>query len=189
MKRAPRFAFTAFVFFALICGAGAAEFNAVIGKEQRGRCHMDSCDFFKLDSVLPIKSTVRGTLYAIAFQSWSAAYKNTDDDKEYDRPPISVEKPTAKLNMIFCSKTKPVMFDYYDEGWHAGALRPGDESAVFGFNESAYIFYYAACHGYVTDDPVSKTKAKRFGYSFAQSPLDGGNLPDLGKLQPFDVVK
>jgi hypothetical protein len=189
MKHALRFVPTTLAFLMLIHGALAAEFEAAIGKKGRGRCHMDSCDFFVLDQVLPVKSTARGTLYAIAFQSWSASYKNTDDDKEYDRAPISVEKPAAKLNMIFCSKTKPVIFDYFDGAWHAGALRPGDESAVFGFNESAYIFYYAACHGYVTDDPVSKTKALSLGYRFAESPLNGGNLPDLGKLQPLDAVK
>lgn len=185
----PRLVFTALVSLALIGGAHAAEYKAAIGKQGRGRCHMDSCDFFRLDSALPIKSTAHGTLYAVAFQSWSAEYKRTDDDHEYDHPPISVEKPETKLNMIFCSKTQPMIFDYYDGKWHAGALRPGDESAVFGYNESAYLFYYAACHGTVTDDPVSKAAAAKFGYRFAQSPLNGGKLPDLGDLQPLDVVK
>jgi hypothetical protein len=189
MKHGLRFLFAALASFALCGEALAAEFEAATGKEVRGRCHMDSCDFFALEQVLPVKSTAKGTLYAVAFKSWSASYKNTGDDKEYDRPPVQVEKPEIKLNMVFCSKTKPVIFDYYDGAWHAGALRPGDESAVFGYNESAYYFYYAACHRYVTGDPVSKTAAAKFGYRFAQSPLNGGNLPDLGKLQPLDIVK
>ncbi len=105
------------------------------------------------------------------------------------RQPIQVEKPAAKLNLIFCSKTRPVMFDYYEGAWHAGPLRPGDEAAVFGYNESAYLFYYAACHGYFTDDPVSKAMAIKLGYRFAESPLKDGALPDLGNLQPLDILK
>lgn len=168
--------------------AAPVEFDAATGVEGFGRCHMDSCGFFMIDAVAPLASSKGGTLFMVGSRLWSASYKPTNDDHEYDRRPVSIEPKTGQVSMVFCSKTDPVIFDYYDNGWHAADLRPGDESAVFGFNESGYQFYYAACHHFITKDPVSKAMALKLGYAFAQHPLGGAPLPD-DKRQPIDFMK
>jgi hypothetical protein len=176
-----------FAIIAFVASAYGAEFDAAIGVEGSGRCHMDSCDFFIIDAVAPLGSSKRGTLFIVGSRLWSDGYKPTEDDHEYDRPPISVGSKTSQISMVFCSKTDPAVLDYYEKGWHAGDLRPGDESSVLGFNESAYQFYYAACHHFITKDPVSKAMALKLGYTFANHP-GNGNLPD-DKRQPIDFIK
>jgi hypothetical protein len=170
------------------------EFAAAIGKTGYGRCHMDYCGFFTINAAAPIGSSKDGVLFAISETVWGAQYRPTDDDHEYDHPPISVEKKEPSITAVFCSKTKPTIFDYVPDpttklpSWISSPLRPGDENAVFGYNESAYQFYYAACHRYITHDPVSKPMADRLGYHFA-----GTDLPnDFGQSQnanPVDVLK
>ena len=110
-----------------------------------------------------------------------------DNDKhEYDRPPISVSKSERFIDMVFCSKTKPTFFGFYDGKWNAEQLRPGDQDAVFGYNESTYQFYWAACHNHITRDPYETALAKKLGYNFS------GGIGDADrntKLQPLDVLR
>jgi hypothetical protein len=166
----------------------SVEFDAALGKTGYGRCHMDSCEFFLIDQVVPLGKGRDGTLFAYASRDWDADYKPATDDHEYDRPPVRVNPQKARLNVIYCSKARPTMFDYFEDKWHAAGLRPGDETAVFGFNESAYQFYFAACHHFITKDPISKTMAQKLGYTFAKRASDGDNVSDGGR-QPMDMLK
>jgi hypothetical protein len=96
--------------------AAGVEFDAAIGKTGYGRCHMDSCGFFIIDSAVPVGSNKDGTLFIISSRDWGAEYKvhGDNDEHEYDRPPVSVSKPVSSISMVYCSKTKPVTFDYYE---------------------------------------------------------------------------
>ena len=175
----------------LTSAASAAEFDAAIGKTGFGRCHMDGCSFFIIDAAVPVGAGKDGTLFAISARVWSAEYRmhGDNDTHEYDRPPVSVGEKTPELSMVFCSKVRPVSF-YYGEGkWHSADLRPGDESAVFGYNESAYQFYYAACHHFITRDPVSKAMATRLGYQFAKHPSEENVADSDDKRQPMDMLR
>ncbi|HUB63043.1 MAG TPA: hypothetical protein VL996_01095 [Methylocella sp.] len=180
-----------FALLAPAAHAGNAEFDAAIGKLGYGRCHMDSCDFFTIDTAVPIASTKEGTLFAISDRVWSAGYKAHGDNDlhEYDRPPVSVGKQSSEISMVFCSKTKPVVFNYYDDKWNSVDLRPGDENSVFGATESAYQFYFAACHHFITHDPVSKNMALKLGYPFANEPAKIDAVPSEENRQPLDMVK
>ena len=133
----------------------AAEFAAAVGRTGYGRCHMDVCSFFIIDRAVAVGSTSSGTLYAISGRGWDATYKmrGENDQHEYDRPPVSISKPAPFIDMVFCSKAKPIFFGFYDGKWNAEQLRPGDPDAVFGYNESTYQFYWAACHNHTTRDP------------------------------------
>ncbi len=89
--------------------------------------------------------------------------------------------------MVFCSKTKPIFFGFYDGKWNAQQLRPGDPDAVFGSVESTYQFYWAACHNHITRDPYETTAlAKTLGYNFSGGFRDADNN---NELQPFDVLR
>jgi hypothetical protein len=172
--------------------AGDLEFDAAIGKVGYGRCHMDGCGFFIIDAAVPIGSTKNGTLFAISDRTWSAEYRahGDNDDHEYDRPPISVSKQSSGISMAFCSKTKPVLFSFFDNKWNSTQLRPGDEAAVYGATESAYQYYYAACHHFITHDPVSKAMALKLGYEFAKESAKNDDQADgETNVQPLDVLK
>ena len=163
----------------------AAEFAAAVGRTGYGRCHMEECSFFIIDHVVPVGSTAFGTLYAVSGKQWEATYKVGEN--EYDRPPISVSKPEQFIDMVFCSKTKPIFFGFYDGKWNAEQLRPGDPDAVFGAVESTYQFYWAACHNHITRDPYKTTAlAKKLGYNFSGG---FGDADHNNELQPFDVLR
>lgn len=149
---------------------------------------MDVCSFFIIDIAVPVGSTAFGTLYAISGRGWEANYKmrGENDEHEYDHPPVSVGKPAPFIDMIFCSKTKPMFFGFYDRKWNAEKLRPGDSDAVFGYNESTYQFYWAACHNHTTHDPYETALAKKLGYNFSGG---FGDADSSSELQPFDVLR
>ena len=53
------------ILFALVASASAAygvDFDAAIGVQGSGRCHMDSCDFFMIDAVAPLGSSKTRTV-------------------------------------------------------------------------------------------------------------------------------
>lgn len=169
--------------------AAGSEFEAAIGRTGYGRCHMDGCTFFIIDETVPVGSTKRGTLFAVSVRWWSAEYRPTDDGHEYDRPPKSVSPRRTGISMVFCSKTAPVTFDFYEGQWASTELRPGDESAVSGATETSYQFYFAACHHYITKDPFSKAMARRLGYKFAAEPGKEDTPSDAGPKEPMDVLR
>ena len=158
---------------------------------------MDYCGFFTINAAAPIGSSKNpGAIHRYCLKLFgvhSTGLRMTITNT-IDHPPVSVEKKEPSITTVFCSKTKPTVFDYVPDpttkvpSWISSPLRPGDENAVFGYNESAYQFYYAACHRYITHDPVSKSMADRLGYHFA-----GTDLPnDFGQSQnanPVDVLK
>jgi hypothetical protein len=166
----------------------AAEFAAAACRTSYGRCHMDVCSFFIIDCAVPVGSTSSGTLYAISGRGWDETYKmrGENDQHEYDRPPVSISKQAPFIDMVFCSKAKPIFFGFYDGIWNAEQLRPGDHDAVFGYNESTYQFYWAACHNHTTHDPYETALARKLGYNFS------GGFGDTDRnieLQPFDVLR
>jgi hypothetical protein len=172
--------------------ADAQEFVSVIGHSGMGRCHMDICTFFYISDSKPVGSTKEGTLFAIATQQWENEYKarGEGDDHEYDRAPVTMGKPTTVIAFVFCSKTRPVEFFYSEGKWSSNALRPGDESAVSGAAEYAYVFYWASCHNFITKDPVSASLAASLRYRFKVQPAkdDDRSGAETG-LQPLDVLR
>jgi len=151
--RDPRVHFCIMSFSLVAARAAAQEFAPAIGHTGIGRCHMDVCHFFVIEDAKPVGSTKEGTLFATASRQWANEYRMQDG---YDRPPIKIGKPETDVSFVFCSKTKPVAFFFEDgamkttaDRWTSFPLRPGDDNAVNGVNESVYMFYWAACHNFI----------------------------------------
>jgi hypothetical protein len=173
-------------------GARAQEFAAAVGHTGVGHCHMDTCSFFHIVDSKPVGSATNGTLYTVALQQWENEYraKGENDDHEYDRAPITTGKPSISVSFVFCSKTRPLQFFFSEGKWDANSLRPGDEAAVSGAEEFAYVLYWAECHELITKDPVSAALATRLGYRFKDQPANGGNASGAtSALQPMDVLR
>jgi hypothetical protein len=131
-------------------------------------------------------------LLVVAAKQWKNVCKarGDDDDHEYDRPPVETGKPETAVSFVFCSKTKPVEFFFTDGKWISSALRPGDEAAVSGAMEYAYVFYWAACHNTIVKDPVSARMAMKLGYHFTENLLQSDFTGNIGNnIQPFDVLR
>jgi hypothetical protein len=191
-----RFAFTMCILlsrlFLVAAPATAQEFAPAIGHTGIGRCHMDVCSLFAIEDAKPVGSTKEGALFVVAAKQWENAYKarGDNDDHEYDRPPVETGKPETAVSFVFCSKTKPVEFFFTDGKWSSSALRPGDEAAVSGAMEYAYVFYWAVCHNTIVKDPVSANMAMKLGYHFNDIPSQSFDTGTTGNnIQPFDVLR
>jgi len=170
------------------CRAAGAEYDAALGKTGTGRCHMDVCSFFQIQTAMPLAVLKDGTLFAISELSWTATYRahGQTDAHEYERPPVSVSAKTADAFAVFCSKIRPHLF-FYDAGkWESLALRPGDPAAVSGATEAASNSYWAACHRFNTEDAISAKMAGKLGYHFSGGFPDGSEDPIR---QPMDLLK
>ncbi len=156
-----------------------------------GRCHMDVCNFFVIEDSKPVGSTKVGTLFALAAKSWENEYKarGENDDHEYDRPPVKTGKPETGVSFVFCSKTKPIEFFFSGGKWNSDALRPGDDAAMSGAEEYAYVFYWAACHNFISKDPVSAQLAEKLGYRFKDHPASDEDASTADDIQPMDVLR
>lgn len=135
-------------------------FSAILDKRIRSRCHMGSCGWFAL-TASSIEAKVRdGVLYRVDSHWWSAEYPDAD----YDAP-AALEDDGQDSSLVFCSLTRPATFARDGGNWSVSMLSPNDPEGVFGYNISAYIFYFAACHGVVTDAGDAMTGlAERLGY-------------------------
>jgi hypothetical protein len=130
----------------------------------------------------------KGALFAVSYRGWDATYRHTEDEREYDRKPVRVSKPENRISIVFCSRTDPVNFDFFDGKWNETPLRPGDDDAVFGANESSYTFYLAACHNYITKDAnLPADLATKFGYDF-HGGFPNSTVGGTGR-QPADMLK
>ena len=169
--------------------AAAVEFEAGIGPTVHERCRMDTCGFATLQSSVPVAVLRDGTLFAISGVDWGAEYARRQDDlDEYSFPPKSIGPKSSFIWMVFCSKTRPYMFSFYNGEWLATPLRPGDDQAMSGFNESAYQNYWASCHHFFpTNEALIAKMAPRLGYNL-HGGWPGGDPPEQIK-QPSDLMR
>jgi hypothetical protein len=180
--------------FAKDDGVGGAEFAAAIGIQAYGRCHQDTCGLFIIDQAAPLGTGKDGMLYVISGRGWEAIYRQhgVNDTHEYDRPPISTTKPSALMQMVYCSKSRPITFYYYENAWQWAPLRPGDQDAIFGAIESALQLYLAACHRFIVRDLYeSRVQAtiKRLGYHFSENDSWGKDGDAGSGIHPLDMLK
>lgn len=159
----------------------SSEFGALMKKLVPTRCHMGSCGWFSIEDIAPVGSTPIGTLYAVGEHSFHAEWPR---DVDYNVP-MPKRDGGMRVSMVFCSKTHPTTFGYYDGKWIAAGLQPGNEKAEFGYNESAYDEYFAVCHNAIINgDP--KLLARRLGYQFATHDIDGDLDPPV--TMPTDAL-
>ena len=168
--------------------AQAAEFEAAVGRTGFGRCHMLECGFFVIDDVAPIGSGKDGKLFALSLRSWSNEYRDRQSGDPYSAPPKTTGKPEkSSLTFVYCSKTRAAIFSYFDTGWQSTMLQIGKASAMSGASETAHTLYYAACHRFITRDPVAKEMASKLGYKSADGTSNAADLS--GSDDPFTMLK
>lgn len=167
------------------------EFTALIGKVVRGRCHMDTCSWFSIESMEPAGQSGRGQLFKMTLKWWESYHPGGSYDR---RAPRQGEE--SATSFIFCSKTVPALIDKDDRGsgWSATMLAPGNSDAIFGATETALTLYWAACHGKAVEDVYKggERLGKEFGYQ-VKWPVDSDGIvepPDNKALQqPTDALK
>jgi hypothetical protein len=174
-----------FSIFSFSVVAEDLEFAAMKDQLIPGRCHMNECDWTSIDSIGLVGSSPKGQLFGLATRAWSANYP----DGNYNRTAKKTGGDRASVSFVFCSKSNAALIDLNDDGkWLASKLRPGDEAAVYGYNESGLSFYWAACHRAIVKDVYAggTQLGKKLGYHNAWD--SGGDMQ--GEIaSPFDALK
>jgi hypothetical protein len=164
----------------ITCVAGLASSGAALsGELMQGRCRMDYCNWFSIESRDLVGSNTKGALFKVISKGWTSHHPNGSYDKR--RPRTGGE---ASTDYYFCSKTKPSAIWQSDtEGWKVAALNLGSPS---GAEENAVIEYFAVCHGVQSGHGTSESfdaLSKRFGYAS----VENADLQDVAR--PEDILK
>jgi hypothetical protein len=164
----------------IACIGGLTSSGAARSSElMQGRCRMDYCAWFSIESRDIVGSNTHGALFKVISKEWTSHHPNGSYDKR--RPKTG---GGASTGYYFCSKTKPLAIWQDDAGpWKVAVLNLASPS---GAEENAVIEYFAACHGVQSGHGTSDTfdaLTKRFGYS----PVEAADLRDLAR--PEDVLR
>ena len=149
---------------------------------------MDYCGLSMIQVSIPVAILRDGTLFAISGQAWGENYGPNLPREEYAHRPKSVDPKQPYLKMVFCSKVRTYMFGFYDGKWQTNALKPGDDDAISGADESSYQDYWATCHHFFPKsafDPLVHKLAVKLGYHFKGGPADG----EGAIAQPSDLMR
>ena len=164
----------------ITCVAGLASSGAALSAElMQGRCRMDYCNWFSIESRDLVGSNTNGALFKVISKGWTSHHPNGSYDKR--RPRTGGE---ASTGYFFCSKTKPSAIWQSDrDGWKVAVLNLGSPS---GAEENAAIEYFAVCHGVQSGQDTGESfdaLSKRFGYA----PIESADLQNVAR--PEDILK
>lgn len=146
--------------------------NSVIGQRIIGRCHMDGCSWFQIDDRSLEGHSSNGILYRIEGQEWSSVHPNGS----YETPALLADEGNSEW-YAFCSLTNPSVVFKDGPEWRGITVSPSSPGVIFGYNESTYVRYYAACHNLEFDGSEEKNirMGLKFGYignpNFAEKEL------------------
>ncbi len=150
-----------------------------------GRCHMDYCSWFSIESRDISATNPQGALVKVESRWWQSHHP-----KGYDK---RAPRKGGELGVsyVFCSKTAPALIDRDDSSrkWLASSIAPGNPDDIAGANITGYIFYFAVCHGLTVTEAglydQTVTLGKKFGYSVKPSDEDTQRTIDA----PTDILK
>lgn len=166
------------VFIACIAALTSGE-AALSAELMQGRCRMDHCSWFSIESRDIVGSNANGALFKVISKEWASHHPNGSYDKRYPRTGGEVS-----TGYTFCSKTKPSAIWQDDAGkWNVAVLNLASPS---GAEENAVIEYFAVCHGLQSGHDTSGSfdaLTKRFGYA----PVEDADLRDIAR--PEDILK
>ncbi len=109
-----------------------------------GRCHMDSCWWWKVEDSQIMKSDSQGTLIKVLAKTTSIDYSpSVVNKKGYpDLPPKKAKWGTVTETFIFCSDKNPAYFDYdKEQKKFVGTIFTGS----YGVTEGAEHLYAHIC--------------------------------------------
>jgi hypothetical protein len=149
-----------------------SEFWTPVGaaEVQQGRCHMNVCDWFKIDSQSTVGSSSDGVLIKAAFRWWQSDDLNGTTS---NRPPQDGEKLTTEY--FFCSRRAPAVLVLRGNTgtWTVTELAPGEADDIAGFNTTAYLRYFLVCHGTPVTEATLRAQTtiigKTFGYHLTRN--------------------
>jgi hypothetical protein len=135
------FSFSVFSLFMLYVGIADAKPNNIA----MGRCHMDSCFWWKIENTQEIKSESKGKLIkAFVRSTWVAFPSAMIQKKGYpDSPPKKAKWEDVTEEYIFCSDKIPAYFDFdKKQGKFVGSIF----GATSGATEAIENLYKYICH-------------------------------------------
>jgi hypothetical protein len=141
--------------------ASSSDYKALTGATIRARCHMDVCEWFRIESINLVLENPGQSLFQLKLKNWESDYP----DGNYDVVrPLTFAGDTTPY--IVCSRDRPAeIYGSEQDGWTIGGLAPGARHSIFGYMESALAVYWAACHGRNIQDVYAATGlANRLGY-------------------------
>ncbi|MER8567434.1 lysozyme inhibitor LprI family protein [Mesorhizobium sp. M0924] len=158
-------------------GSAATMSNSIVGRRIQGRCHMDYCGWFSIEKRSIAARAPDGVLYKVESRYWESKHP----EGTYDTPAPLKDNGRSDW-YAFCSLTRPatLFHDSTENNWVVSTLSPNDQSGIFGYNESAYTEYFAACHDFEITDVYGQmiSKAKRFGYRVGAEAVKQERLSD-----------
>jgi hypothetical protein len=166
---------------ALIASIGSLTSSgaALSAELMQGRCRMDYCAWFSIESRDIVGSNANGALFKVISKEWTSHHPNGSYDKRRLRT-----GGEASMGYYFCSKTKPSAIWQDDAGsWKVAVLNLASPS---GAEENAVIEYFVVCHGVQSGHDTSDSfdaLTTRFDYA----PVDTAALQDVAR--PEDVLK
>lgn len=149
--------------------------NSIIGQRIQGRCHMEYCGWFSIEKRTIAGRAPDGVLYKIENRYWSSHHP----DGSYETPAPLKDEGRGDWD-VFCSLTRPAIIQHIQNEWSASTLSPNDASGIYGYNESAYIQYFAACHDVEITDVYDQMTAlaKRLGYRVGAERVEQMQIAD-----------
>jgi uncharacterized protein len=113
-----------------------------------GRCHMDSCWWWKVENTQSIQSDSEGELIKVSVRTTSVEYTSVEVEKKGypDLPPKKAKWEEATETFIFCSSKFPAYFDYDKKQNKFVGLVFGDSS---GATEGVENLYAHICHNVI----------------------------------------
>lgn len=115
-----------------------------------GRCHMDTCWWMRIESLVPVKSGDRGNLIKARVRNTSEEYTSAYVDK-HGYPALPKKHAVwdeASDVYLFCSNTLPSYISYEEDKKHYSAIIPfGNDGVPWGFSEGAANLYNFVCNG------------------------------------------
>jgi uncharacterized protein len=139
--------------------------NSVIGQRIIGRCHMDGCSWFQIDNRSIEGRSANGILYRIQGHEWSSVHPNGS----YEIPAPLTDEGNSEW-YAFCSLTNPSVVFKDGQGWRGITISPSSPGVIYGYNESTYVRYYAACHDLEFDGSEEKNIRMGLTYGYIGNP-------------------
>ncbi|BCG79909.1 lysozyme inhibitor LprI family protein [Mesorhizobium sp. 113-3-3] len=145
-------------------GSAATMSNSIVGRRIQGRCHMDYCGWFSIEERSIAARAPDGVLYRVESRYWESKHP----EGTYDTPAPLKDNGRGDW-YVFCSLTRPAMMFHdssTENNWVVSTLSPNDQGGIFGYNESSYTEYFAACHDIEITDVYGQIspKVKGLGY-------------------------
>ncbi len=152
--------------------SGSAIASDIVGKLIDGRCRMDYCSYFSIESISAAGSNRIGELRQVETKHWSSHHPDGTYHIRARRTGGS-----QSTGYVFCSRQKPAVLFQSNGKWFGHLLPIGSDPA--GFMTQSMIQYFAVCHGLIVKeaDPFG-TIGRRLGYSIPEGRAEQVELQD-----------